>query len=223
MKAKSKKTFANGSSKPKSDSYKEIQNELIGLGFDLNENNKMTESNMRKLLEKYNKREIISDSSIKYINELINESTISIQEHITYQKCIEFAITSDIPKIKEIKEYAKGSLYTDETEQHFIQNILPELSECILTDSEITCCKANILLNYLETGKHNDEKKCIEYDGEYILPVTSTNSVNIKSIINRLTNEPDLKIAFLDVPEVSRKSVAIKLLLDQFENRIFKL
>lgn len=217
-------------SKPKTDSYRQLMHKLTEVGFVFPDGNKMSEGNLKKLLEKYDANQIISDEEVNDIRNTIQESTIEIGSNFSMDLYIENAIQTGNRKVIDLIECADGCLYkTDAEKNEFMSTYLKVLATNVLTESDIACCKINILVSILEGSTVDPSTSYVEYKDadtgvvERLMPVTSFNSSAILSMIKRLRDDASLRIVFVDTPDVSRKSVALKMLISDFSDRIYKL
>jgi hypothetical protein len=213
------------SSKPKSQSYVETFEALIRLGFEFPDGYKGPETSLKKLMQKYTSGEIISDSEAREVSTIIKERTVEINPHFNEDNYIKNAIDNNNPKITNIMQCSEGVLYTEESKSKFVNEVLPELAKIVLTESDIENCKISILSSLLpgcsvettSTGKH------IQFGEEKLYPIMSITSQSLVGIEEILSKDPNIKLIFLGTAEVTRKHSALRKLVVNNIDRIFRI
>jgi len=218
MKAKRRTSKAPGtrSNSRQNEDKKRILDELATKGFNVDLLHDQSVANLTRKLEKYNRGEIVNDTTLSNVNATIVDNVISIEQHYTIPKCYDALDNEKNEKTVLYREACKGIL-TDEE----IAMCRNSVYDAIMTDNDIVYAKISITVSNVFDGACVASESSLLFGDQNLYPVSSYSKTALEDYTKVLTDKPTYKLLLLTrPPKLTHASKSICDFIERFRDRI---
>lgn len=221
MKAKKRTTRATGTrpSTRQNEEKKRLLDEMMTCGFNIDSLQDHTVPNLTRKLEKYKRGEIVNDTILGEVLNIINSNVEPIEAHFSLHKCYDALDTTANEKGKLYNEACKDVLTVEE-----IAKCRDSVYDIIMTDNDIACAKISIAVSNIFNGGCTTSENSLMVNDNNLCPLSSYGKASLEHTSKLLDDNPSYNLLLLTrPPKLLHSSKGVCDFILKYRDRIHNL